>query len=79
MCNSRTLINKINRLHGRCLGLIYNNKQSTFEELLEKDDSASIHIRNLQTLAIEMYKVVNDDSPEIMNAFIFHLKEANTI
>ena len=57
MCHSRALNNKINRLHERCLRLIYNDKQLTFEELLEKDDSVSIHIRNLQTLPIEMYKL----------------------
>ena len=57
MCYGRALNNKINRLHERCLRLIYNDKQLTFEELLEKDDSVSIHIRNLQTLAIEMYKL----------------------
>ena len=34
------------------------DKQSTFAELLEKDDSVSTHIRNLQILVIEMYKVV---------------------
>ena len=51
--HSRTLNNKINRLQR----LIYDDKQSTFEELLEKENS--VHIRNLQTLAIEMYKIVN--------------------
>ena len=30
--------NQINRLHERCLRLIYGDKQSSFEELLEKDD-----------------------------------------
>ena len=34
------------------------DKQSTFAEFLEKDDSVSTHIRNLQILVIEMYKVV---------------------
>ena len=36
MCHSRSLNNKINGLHERCLRLIYNDKQLTFEELLEK-------------------------------------------
>ena len=34
------------------------DKQSTFAEFLEKDDPVSTHIRNLQILVIEMYKVV---------------------
>ena len=37
MFHSRTLNNKINRLHERCLRIIYNDKLSNFEELLHKD------------------------------------------
>ena len=29
--------------HARCLRMIYNEKQSPFTELLNKDSSASIH------------------------------------
>ena len=54
ICHGRALNNKINRLHERCLPIIYNDKTSTFEELLEKNDSVSISYRNLQALAIEM-------------------------
>ena len=38
MCHSRTNNNKINRLHERWLLIVYNDKQSSFNELLEKDD-----------------------------------------
>ena len=54
MCHSRTNNNKINRFHERCLRIVYNNKQSSFNELLEKDGSVSIHMRNIQILATEM-------------------------
>ena len=74
MCHSRALNNKINRLHERCLRIIYNDKTSTFKELLEKDNSVSIHYRNIQALAIEMHKAANGMSPEIMNE-IFQLTE----
>ena len=46
-------------LHERCLRIIYNNRQSPFDELLNKDSSVSIHIRNIQRLAIEMFKFYN--------------------
>ena len=65
MCHNRTNNRKINRLHKRCLRIIYNDKQSSFIELLEKDNSVSIHQRNLQVLAIEMFKVSNGLSPDI--------------
>ena len=52
-----SITKKINRLHEKCLRIIYCNKQSSFKELLEKDSSVSIHERNIQILATEMYKV----------------------
>ena len=39
--------NKINQLRERCLRIIYSDKKSVFIELLEKDNSAWIHKRNL--------------------------------
>ena len=66
MCHSRANNGKINRLHERCLRIIYSDKQSSFETLLEKDGSVSVHNRNLQILATEMYKIKNDLSPLIV-------------
>ena len=67
MFHSRSLNNKINRLHERCLRIIYNDKRSTFKELSAKDNSVSVHHNSIHAVAIEMYKVVNGISPEIMN------------
>ena len=76
MCHSRTMNNKINRLHERCLRIIYSDKTSSFEKLLEKDGSVTIHTRNLQTLATEMFKVYKNLSPAII-ADIFHIRQNN--
>ena len=65
MCHNRTTNRKINRLHERCLRIIYNDKQSSFKMLLEKNSSASIHDENIQCLATGMYKVSNRLSPPI--------------
>ena len=54
ICHNRTHNNKINRLHERCLRLIYNDKKATSEELLEKGNSVSVHQNNLKVLALEM-------------------------
>ena len=66
VCHSRSMNNKINRLHERCLRTIYNNKTSSFADLLAKDGSVTIHTRNLQVLATEMFKVHKNMSTELM-------------
>ena len=63
MFHCRTTNNKMNKLHERALRLIYKDKSLTFEQLLEKDQSFTIHERNIQKLAIEMYKVKNKMTP----------------
>ena len=52
MLHSRTLNNKINHIHETVLKTVY----SSFNELLDEDSSFSIHQRNVQSLAIEIYK-----------------------
>ena len=63
MFHNRTLNIKINKLHERALKIVYSNDELTFKELLEKDISMTIYQRNLQRLAIEMYKIYNHLSP----------------
>ena len=70
MSHILTKNNKINRLHERCLRLIYNYKKSSFEQLLEIDSSVSVHDRNLRALATEMYKIYHGISLTIMNEII---------
>ena len=65
-CHSRENNRKINRLHERCLRTVYNDKQPPFNELLEKYGSVSIHKRNLQVLATEMYKISDGLSTPLM-------------
>ena len=66
MCHSRTVNNKINKLHERCLRIVYNNKMSSLKELLETDKSVPTHIKILQVLATEMSKVYRNISPTIV-------------
>ena len=44
--------------------MVYEDYTSTFEELLQKDGSVTIHHRNIQTLSIELYKVAYGIAPE---------------
>ena len=64
MNHSRALNTKINKLHERALRVVYKEKNLTFKELLEKENLLTIHERNLQKLAIEMYKVKHSLCPK---------------
>ena len=70
MLHSKTLNNKINRLHERALRIVYSNYKSSFNTFLEKDGSFSIHHRNIQSLVIEIYKFLHGLSPAITGYII---------
>ena len=58
---SRTLNNRINKIHEKALRLVYKNETFlSFDDLLKRDKSVSIHQKNLQILATEIYKAKND-------------------
>ena len=67
MFHSRGINNKMNRIHERSLRITYNNKSSSFQDLLDKDNSVTIHHRNIRTLAIETFKVLHGLSPPLLN------------
>ena len=67
MFHNRRINAKINNLHYIALCMVYWDEVSSFEELLRKDGSFTVHHRNLHSLAIEMYKVLNGIGPVFMN------------
>ena len=67
MCHNCTNNSKINRLYDRYLRLIYFDRKYSFEELLEKDNSVSIHYINLRVLAVEMYNAYLCSSKVLMS------------
>ena len=66
MLHNRTLNNKINRIHERALTIVYRDKTSNFTELLQKDNAVTVHQRNLQVLATEIYKVKMGLVPQLV-------------
>ena len=61
---------KINHIHERALRLVYDDYESSFQELLTKDNTVTIHHRNIQYVAIEMYKIIHNLCPPIMNELV---------
>ena len=51
---------KINNIHERALRIVYKNHVLSFEELLELHKSFNIHHRNIQSLAVELFKIKNN-------------------
>ena len=64
---------RINHLHERALRIVYKDNESTFEDLLKKDNSVSVHHKNIRLLGIELYKVKNNLSTHLMSE-IFNLR-----
>lgn len=60
------LSSKINKLHERCLRLICAGKTSTLQECFDKNSPISIHMKNVQSLATELYEEASNISTEIM-------------
>ena len=54
---SRRLNNNIDSIHERALRITYQDNTSTFHKLLNKYKSVSVHHRNLQVLATEMFEI----------------------
>ena len=71
MFYSRIMNNEINWLRERCMWLMYKDKTSSFEELLEQDKSILILTRNLQMLTTEMFKVYGSMFPPIFNELLY--------
>ena len=66
---------RINSIHKCALKLVYQDSPDlTFQELLAKDNSVSVHQKKIQLLATETFKSKTGVSPELMND-IFHLVE----
>ena len=65
--HSRTLNNRISKTYDRALRLVSKNETILpFEDLLKRDKLVSIHQKNLQVLAIEIFKTKNDMRLKIM-------------
>ena len=73
----RYTIHFLSRQKNNTLYTIYQDKKSNLQDLLQKDKSMSIHIKNIQYLATEICKAKNSLSPEIMKAVVIFKENEN--
>ena len=69
--NHNKSIKKVDNLHERALRLIYCDHSNNFQELLQRDNSVTINQKNIQAVAIMIYKVVNNSAPTIVSELFF--------
>ena len=73
MFHRRSINNKINSLRKRVFRIVNNDFKSSFENILEKGATASIHVKNLQKLATEMFIIPKNVSVPLISE-LFHQK-----
>ena len=71
---SRNSMNKLNNIREKCLRLITNDYESSFNELLESSHELSIHKTCINYLMIEVYKYLHGLSLKLMT-YIFTLRK----
>ena len=76
MFTSRYLNNALNSIYKRALRLIYNDYELPFDRILEDNKQKSIHQKNIESLAIEIYKFQAGLTPPIMSD-LFVTRENN--
>ena len=59
----RKLNKMINKVHERELRLVLNVLASDLKTLLQKNNDVCNHCKNIQTLLIEILKIINDLAP----------------
>ena len=54
---------ELNPSHKRALRILQNDYSSPFEELLQKSNECTIHMKNLKRLMLEIYKCLKNENP----------------
>ena len=68
--------NKIESIQKRALRLLYNDYTSTYDSLLAKANKPSMEIKRYRTLALEIFKTLNDLNPTYMQD-LFYLRSSS--
>ena len=72
---SPSIESKINRLHERVLRIIYSEFNASFENFLEIDGAVSIHVKNIQILATEIFKISKTFSAPLISKLLHQIQQ----
>ena len=61
---------KMEKIQERALRFIYDDYNSSYENLLEKSKLPSLKIRRLKTIAVETFKIIHKNSPSYLHDLI---------
>ena len=68
-CN-KSNTSKLEKIQARALRFIYEDYESTYDELLEKAKVPSLKVRRMRTMAIECFKILNKLSPSCLHDLV---------
>ena len=80
MFGSKEANNEIEKLHRRVLLIIHDDFSYSYDDLRMKDNSATIHVCNLQFLMTEIFEMIHDENPPfikevfVMEEFCYNLR-----
>ena len=70
MCRSRRRNIEISSIHERAPRISYQDHSLTFQELLNIDNAISMHHRNLQVMATEMFNGNSKTNIRVQDKFL---------
>ena len=69
-CSSKSL-KKIEKIQKQTLRKLYNDSTIDYNQLLKKYSKASMEVKHLRTLALEIFKTLNNLNPEYMKEIFY--------
>ena len=64
-------LKKIEKIQERTLRILYNDSTSDYNQLLNKSSKASMEVKRLRKLALEIFKTLNNLNPEYMKEIFY--------
>ena len=70
---SETNTKKIEKIQERALRFVYDDFQSTYKELWERENLPTLRVRRMRNFATETFKIIHDMSPPLLSNLHDHV------